>query len=111
MLLACYRLRTNPDTGFPDLRFPAPPVHQPRRHRVRFAGTRGRSDSSRSTASNSSLATATQVLLPLVFCRECGQEYYSVRATNAGSPACGYSNLANFGRLTNDGESDPASSI
>ena len=27
-----------------------------------------------------------RILLPLVFCRECGQEYYCVRATNAGTP-------------------------
>jgi ATP-dependent helicase YprA (DUF1998 family)/very-short-patch-repair endonuclease len=28
----------------------------------------------------------TRILLPLVFCRECGQEYYCVKAMNTGSP-------------------------
>ena len=39
------------------------------------------SDKSRSRASNSCLATASGCSCPLVFCRECGQEYYSVRMT------------------------------
>ena len=48
------------------------------------------SGTSPSRASSSSLATGDRVLLPLVFCRECGQEYYSVRSVlDAGHGADG----------------------
>ena len=60
----------------PGLCLPAPPVLQPGN-----AGRRSsprRSVSPRPRSSSSSPATA-RALLPLAFCRECGQEYYSVR--------------------------------
>ena len=94
MLLASHRCSKNPDTGFPPFAFR---LHQfisrgdtvyasLEPEQARFITVHGQQfvpgDRSR-------------ILLPLVFCRECGQEYYSVRATNAGSPGSRILNLAN----------------
>ena len=62
----------------PGVRLPAAPVLQPRRHGLREPRGRRRTATSRPRASSSSPATATRVLLPLSFCRECGQDYYTV---------------------------------
>jgi ATP-dependent helicase YprA (DUF1998 family) len=106
MLLASYRCSKNPDTGFPPFAFR---LHQfisrgdtvyasLEQEQARFITVHGQQfvpgDRSR-------------ILLPLVFCRECGQEYYSVRATNAGSPGSRIFEPRELSDTENDGDSVP----
>ena len=60
----------------PGVRLPPAPVLQPRRHGYASLDPRPSATSPRA-ASSSCPATASSVLLPLAFCRECGQEYYT----------------------------------
>ncbi len=84
-LLGSYSTGKNPENGFPPFAF--------RLHQFISKG-----DTVYATLENEADRFVTvngqqyvpgdrdRVLLPLVFCRECGQEYYCVRATNADSP-------------------------
>ena len=68
-----------PGDRVPGLRLPPPPVLQPRRDRLRVARAAADRAPHTTRSSSSSPATARAPSLPLAFCRECGQEYYSVR--------------------------------
>jgi len=106
MLLASYRCSKNPDTGFPPFAFR---LHQfisrgdtvyasLEPEQARFITVHGQQFVP---------GDRNRILLPLVFCRECGQEYYSVRATNAGSPGARIFEPRELSDTDNDGDSVP----
>ena len=80
---------SDPETGLPGLRLPAAPVHQPRRHRLRLARARGRPYLTVEGQQFVPGRPQRESCFPLVFCRECGQEYYSrpARAPDAAPAA------------------------
>jgi len=78
-LLASYRCGLNPDTGFPVFAFR---LHQFfSRGDVIYASPEGESERQITVRGQQFVpgSDRSQVFLPLVFCRECGQEYYCVR--------------------------------
>jgi ATP-dependent helicase YprA (DUF1998 family)/very-short-patch-repair endonuclease len=84
-LLASYSGAKNPENGFPPFAF-----------RLHQFISKGDTVYATLEAENERFVTVygqqfvpgdrTRLLLPLVFCRECGQEYYCVKAVNTGSP-------------------------
>ncbi len=84
-LLRSYSVGKNPENGFPPFAFR---LHQfiskgdtvyatPEDENTRYVTVHGQQYVP---------GDRNRVLLPLVFCRECGQEYYCVRASNSSSP-------------------------
>ncbi len=77
-LLAAYRFHTNSDLGFPPFAFR---LHQfIRRGDTVYASLEGEEKRHITVYGQQFVpGDRKRILLPLVFCRECGQEYYSVR--------------------------------
>lgn len=86
-LLAGYQCEPNPETGFPAFAFR---LHQfISRGDTVYASLEAETDRYITVQGQQFVPgdpSRSRVLLPLVFCRECGQEYYCVRATKAGRP-------------------------
>jgi superfamily II DNA/RNA helicase/very-short-patch-repair endonuclease len=81
-LLAGYHCK-NPDTGFPCFAFR---LHQFISRGGNVYASLDKSDSRYITVYGQQFVPGdrSRILLPLVFCRECGQEYYCVRSSNDG---------------------------
>lgn len=73
-------LRAQPRVRLPRVRVPAAPVHQPRRHGPRH-GRAGRPAVRHGPGPAVRPGTPLPRPLAAAFCRECGQEYYTVRST------------------------------
>jgi ATP-dependent helicase YprA (DUF1998 family) len=81
-LLSSYQCEPNPDTGFPPFAFR---LHQFISRGDTVYATCESEDMRHVTLQCQHFVPGdrTRILLPLVFCRECGQEYYSVRMSHS----------------------------
>ena len=102
-LMASYNCAKHPDTGLPPFAFR---LHQfISRGDTVYASLEPEEDRYITVYGQQFVPNdRSRILLPLVFCRECGQEYYCVRVRNAGTPG----NRVFDPREASDQETDPA---